>query len=168
MERDSRICIIGIGLIGGEIVRQLTALGYSHVISCTHEDLELIDQPSVEHYFAAHRPEHVFFCAVEDGARATETVMRSKQCDGEIIHIGNGTQEIKIIDLLEKVLAIADYRPQVDVQPSPAGCVMRRCPGTGKLWKLTGFQASIPLEQALPPMFEWYMRQFAEMERKSK
>jgi len=104
------------------------------------------------------------FCAVEDGVRATEAVMRSDQCNGEIIHIGNGTQEIKIIDLLEKVLTIADFHPQVDFQPSPAGCVMRRCPDTGKLRKLTGFQASISLEQALPPMFDWYMRRFAEME----
>ncbi len=105
------------------------------------------------------------FCAVEDGVRATEAVMRSERCNGEIIHIGNGTQEIKIIDLLQKVFDIAGFHPAVDVQPAPAGCVMRRCPDTRKLQALTGFQASITLDEVLPSMLEWYMQRFAEMER---
>ena len=104
------------------------------------------------------------FCAVEDGVRATEAVMLSEKCDGEIIHIGNDSQEIKIMDLLEKVLTLADFHPQIEVCPAPAGCVMRRCPDTTKLQVRTGFQASIPLEEALPPMFEWYMERFAAME----
>lgn len=103
------------------------------------------------------------FCTVADGVRATEAVMLSEQCRGEIVHIGNSTQEIKIIDLLEKVLDIADFHPEIDVQPAPAGCVMRRCPNTDKLKALTGYQASTPLDVALPEMYRWYMERFAKM-----
>lgn len=103
------------------------------------------------------------FCAVEDGVRATEAVMLSEKCNGEIVHIGNSTQEIKIIDLLHKVLNIADYHPQIDIQPAPAGCVMRRCPNTDKLLALTGFQAKLSLDDCLPEMYQWYMERYAEM-----
>ena len=38
------------------------------------------------------------FCVVEDAVKATEAVML-----GEIIHVGNSAQEIKILDLLALV-----------------------------------------------------------------
>ena len=92
--------------------------------------------------------------------------MCSDRCSGEIVHIGNSTQEVRIIDLLQKVFDIADYHPAVDVQPAPEGCVMRRCPNTDKLSALTGFRASITLDEALPRMYRWYMQRYAEMEQK--
>ena len=100
------------------------------------------------------------FCAVEDAVQATEIVMRNENCNGEIIHIGNSAQEIKIIDLLKLVLDIANYHPQIEIKPAPSGCVMRRCPNTDKLFKLTGFKATTTLEMALPKMFEWYNKKF--------
>ena len=103
------------------------------------------------------------FCAVEDAVKATEIVMRSKNCNGEVIHIGNSSQEIKIIDLLNLVLDIADFHPQIEINPAPAGCVMRRCPNTDKLFKLTGFKANTTLETALPKMFDWYEKKFGEI-----
>ena len=89
--------------------------------------------------------------------------MLSKKCDGEIIHIGNSSQEIKIIDLLKLVLEIANYHPQIEVKPAPAGCVMRRCSNTDKLFKLTGFKAEKTLEMALPKMYAWYVKKFGEI-----
>lgn len=102
------------------------------------------------------------FCTVVDGVRATEAVMLSERCNGEIIHIGNSMQEIKIIDLLGKVLDIADYHPEVEVCPAPEGCVMRRCPDTGKLLELAGYRATETLDEALPEMYRWYMERYAE------
>lgn len=100
------------------------------------------------------------FCAVEDAVKATELVMRSEKCNGEIIHIGNSSREIKIIDLLKLVLDIANYHPQIEIKPAPKGCVMRRCPNTDKLFKLTGFKAEKTLEETLPKMFNWYIKKF--------
>lgn len=100
------------------------------------------------------------FCAVEDAVKATELVMLSEKCNGEIIHIGDSSREIKIIDLLKLVLDIANYHPTIEIKPAPTGCVMRRCPNTDKLFKLTGFKAVMTLEQTLPKMYEWYEKIF--------
>ena len=136
-------------------------MGFDHVLPEFFKRVYLREDP-----FRIYGGEETrAFCAVEDGVRATEAVMRSEKCNGEIVHIGNGTQEIKIIDLLQKVFDIAGFHPAVDVQPAPAGCVMRRCPNTDKLRSLTGYQASTSLEAALPEMFAWYMQRFAEMGR---
>lgn len=100
------------------------------------------------------------FCAVEDAVKATELVMRSEKCNNEIIHIGNSSREIKIIDLLKLVLEIANYQPTIDIKPAPEGCVMRRCPNTDKFLKLTGFKAEKTLEETLPKMYHWYNKKF--------
>jgi len=103
------------------------------------------------------------FCDVRDGVRATEAVMLSEKCNGEIVHIGKSDEEIRIIDLLQKLLDIADYHPELDVRSAPEGCVMRRCPSTDKLYELTGFRAGISLDEGLPLIFAWYMKRYAEL-----
>lgn len=103
------------------------------------------------------------FCSVNDGIRATEAVMLSNRCNGEIVHIGSSTQEIKIIDLLRKVFDISNYHPKIEIHPAPEGCVMRRCPNTDKLFELTGFRAQDTLDKKLPEMYQWYMQKYKEM-----
>ena len=105
------------------------------------------------------------FCSVDDGVKATQAVMRSRSCDGQIVHIGNSTQEIRIIDLLHKVLDIADFHPKIEIHPAPEGCVMRRCPNTDKLRVLAGFEAKQILDDVLPEMYRWYMQRYAEMDK---
>ncbi len=107
------------------------------------------------------------FCAVEDAVRATEAVMMSEKCAGEIVHIGNSSQEMKIIDLLKLVLKIAGYNPEIKILPAPEGCVMRRCPDTRKLYELAGFRAEITPEEALPEMYRWYEERYKEREKLS-
>jgi len=65
MERNSKICVIGIGLIGRKITELLLRNGYENVLACSHSELELLDQQAVNGYFKKHRPEYVFFCAVK-------------------------------------------------------------------------------------------------------
>lgn len=105
------------------------------------------------------------FCSVNDGVRATEAVMLSSRCNGEIVHIGCSTQEIKIIDLLKKVFDIAGYHPEIEIHPAPEGCVMRRCPNTDKLFELTGFRAQDTLDDKLPEMYQWYMQKYDEISK---
>ena len=104
------------------------------------------------------------FCAVEDAVAATEAVMLSDKCDGEIIHIGNSTQEIKMLDLLALVFDVANFHPAVEIRPAPAGSVARRCPDTTKLFFFTGFKAKITLEEALPKMYHWYEKKYCELD----
>ena len=104
------------------------------------------------------------FCAVEDAVRATEAVMFSDKCNGELIHIGNSAQEIKILDLLTLVFDAANFHPAVEIHPAPIGSVARRCPDTQKLFSLTGFKAKITLVQALPKMYSWYAEKYGEID----
>lgn len=108
------------------------------------------------------------FCSVSDGVKATEAVMLSEKCSGEIVHIGNSTQEVKIIDLLRLVLDISGFDPHIEIHPAPAGCVMRRCPNTDKLKSLTGFEAKEALEDVLPEMYRWYMERYSQMDKEGK
>jgi len=105
------------------------------------------------------------FCAVEDAVRATEAVMLGEKCNGEIIHIGNSAQEIKILDLLSLVFDVSNFHPAVEIKAAPAGSVARRCPDTQKLFLLTGFKARITLEEALPKMYHWYEKKYQELDR---
>ena len=107
------------------------------------------------------------FCDVSDGVRATEAVMLSPKCNGEIIHIGKSDEEIKIIELLKLVFDIADFHPSIEVKEAPRGCVMRRCPNTTKLHDLTGYRASTPLKEGLSRMYAWYKSCFDEAEGRS-
>lgn len=105
------------------------------------------------------------FCYIGDAICATEAVMLSEKCDNEIIHIGNSKEEIKIIDLLNTLLNIADYHPMVKVEAAPKGCVIRRCPNTNKLKDLTGFEALINLDKGLKIIYDWYIQVYAKLER---
>jgi len=99
------------------------------------------------------------FCYREDGIKATQLVMEDPRTNKQIIHIGRDDQEIKIIDLAKKLFEVAGVNPKIEIQPSPEGCVMRRCPDTTKLQQL-GFSPKISLEEGLKKTYEWYKNKF--------
>ena len=61
---DSRIFVAGHrGLVGSAVLRRLSALGYSKVLTATRDQLDLRDQAAVNYWFKANRPEYVFLVA---------------------------------------------------------------------------------------------------------
>ncbi|MBI2583432.1 MAG: SDR family NAD(P)-dependent oxidoreductase [Candidatus Aenigmarchaeota archaeon] len=100
------------------------------------------------------------FCYVDDAIRATTAVMESEKTNGEIVHIGK-EEEISILDLASKMLSIAGSLPELKIEPAPEGSVHRRCPSTSKLRTLTGFVASIPLEEGLRKTMDWYRKLYS-------
>jgi len=68
MDKNSRIYIAGHrGLVGSAIVRILRAEGYSNFITRTRAEVDLLDNRSVEEFFAAEKPEYVFLAAARVG-----------------------------------------------------------------------------------------------------
>src|SRR3990172_10010524 len=68
MERDSKIYIAGHrGLVGSALVRKLQEEGYTNLVTRTSKDLDLRRQSDVEAFFAAEKPEYVFFAAAKVG-----------------------------------------------------------------------------------------------------
>ena len=65
---DAKVYVAGHrGLAGSALVRELEKRGYSNLITRTHAELDLTDQPAVRRFFEAERPEYVFLAAAKVG-----------------------------------------------------------------------------------------------------
>jgi GDP-L-fucose synthase len=68
MEKNSKIFVAGHrGMVGSSIMRNLTAGGYSNIVTCSHAELDLTRQTKVESFFDRERPEYVFLAAAKVG-----------------------------------------------------------------------------------------------------
>lgn len=65
---QSRIYVAGHrGLVGSAIMRCLQQGGYTNIITRTHAELDLTDQPAVRDFFKREKPDHVFLAAAKVG-----------------------------------------------------------------------------------------------------
>ena len=68
MELDAKIYVAGHnGLVGSAIVRILQAKGYSNIITRSSSELDLTNQPAVNEFFSAEKPDHVILAAAKVG-----------------------------------------------------------------------------------------------------
>ena len=68
MEKEAKIYVAGHrGMVGSAIVRALTRQGYPHLITRTHQELNLCRQKEVEDFFASEKPDYVFLAAAKVG-----------------------------------------------------------------------------------------------------
>lgn len=68
MESNSRIYVAGHqGMVGSAILRKLRAEGFTNILTCPFEDLDLRRQDEVEKFFAAEKPDYVFLAAAKVG-----------------------------------------------------------------------------------------------------
>ncbi|MEJ5210005.1 MAG: GDP-L-fucose synthase [Burkholderiales bacterium] len=82
MEKDAKIYVAGHGgLVGSALMRQLTARGYTNLLTRTHAELDLTRQADVEAFFAAERPEYVFLAAAKVGG-----ILANNTYPAEFIH----------------------------------------------------------------------------------
>lgn len=66
VNKDSKIYVAGHrGLVGSAIMRQLGAKGYSNIVTRTHAELDLMNQPLVADFFDSEKPEHVILAAAK-------------------------------------------------------------------------------------------------------
>jgi GDP-L-fucose synthase len=68
MKNSSRIFVAGHrGLVGSAIRRELERQGYTNLLLTTRAELDLMNGPAVEKFFAQGRPEYVFLAAAKVG-----------------------------------------------------------------------------------------------------
>ena len=68
MKLDSPIYVAGHrGLVGSAIVRRLQSAGHTNIITRSHAELDLTNQPAVQAFLASERPEYVFLAAAKVG-----------------------------------------------------------------------------------------------------
>jgi len=68
MDKNAKIYVAGhTGLVGSALMRALAVQGYQHVVTASHESLDLTHQPSVQQFFEKEQPEFVFLAAAKVG-----------------------------------------------------------------------------------------------------
>ncbi len=68
MDKEASIYVAGHrGLVGSAIVRNLRAAGFTRLLTRTHAELDLSDEPATRAFFDEHRPEYVFLAAAKVG-----------------------------------------------------------------------------------------------------
>lgn len=106
MEKQSKIYVAGhLGLVGSAILRKVQQNGYKNIIVKTREELDLLDQKSVEEFFANERPEYVFLAAARVGGilanktHKAEFIYENIQIQNNIIHFAWKTRVRKLLFL---------------------------------------------------------------------
>ena len=107
------------------------------------------------------------FCHVADAVEAITRLMATEAAWGQVVNVGNDTEETAIADLVALILRTARFTPTIAACPAPAGSVPRRCPDIGRLRALTGFAPKVGLEAGVGETFDWY-RRWWERERREQ
>ena len=78
MEKEAKIYVSGHrGMVGSAVVRELTRLGYTNIITRTSQELDLRNQIAVERFYADVKPEYVFVAAAKVGGIHANNVYRA-------------------------------------------------------------------------------------------
>lgn len=79
MKKDSKIYIAGhLGLVGGGIWRAFQRHGYTRLIGRSIDEVDLINQASVEEFFATEKPEYVVLVAAKVGGIQANNTYRGQ------------------------------------------------------------------------------------------
>jgi len=76
---DAKIYIAGHnGMVGGALIRQLTAKGYGNILTRTRAELDLTDQAAVNSFITTEKPDYVFLAAAKVGGIHANNTYRAE------------------------------------------------------------------------------------------
>lgn len=76
MNKNARIYVAGHrGLVGSALLRELEKQGYKNIITCTHAEVDLVNQRAVADFFAQEKPDYVFLSAAKVGGIGANSTM---------------------------------------------------------------------------------------------
>ena len=126
MEKDAKIYVAGHrGMVGSAIVRALTKQGYRHILTRTHQELDLCSQQEVEDFFASEKPDYVFLAAAKVGG-----IMANQEALADFMY-DNILLEMNVIHAAwqhhcKKLLFLGSscIYPRMAPQPMPESCLL--------------------------------------------
>ncbi len=93
MEKSSKIFVAGHrGLVGSALLRRLQKGGYSHLITRTRQEMNLMDSEAVAEMFTAEKPDYVFLAAAKVGGiyanshYPAEFIFENLQIQNTVLH----------------------------------------------------------------------------------
>ncbi|WP_290450692.1 NAD-dependent epimerase/dehydratase family protein, partial [uncultured Muribaculum sp.] len=126
MEHNSKIYVAGHrGMVGSAIVRELERQGYENIITCTHSELDLVNQADVNDFFAAEKPEYVFLAAAKvGGIEANQSALADFMYVNMMLEMNvinaewrNGCKKLEF-------LGSSCIYPRMAPQPMPESCLL--------------------------------------------
>jgi len=102
------------------------------------------------------------FTYISDVVEALIQLADHPQAVGEVFNIGNGTEEVTILDLARRVKARTGSRSEITLVPYDQAYeegfedMPRRLPDTGKLCRLIGYQPKVHLDEILDHVIEYF------------
>ena len=126
MEKEAKIYVAGHrGMVGSAIVRALTRQGYPHLITRTHQELNLCRQKEVEDFFACEKPDYVFLAAAKVGGivanqeALADFMYENIILEMNVIHAAWQNQCRKLL-----FLGSSCIYPRMAPQPMPESCLL--------------------------------------------
>ena len=104
------------------------------------------------------------FCYVTDTVIALLSLSTNRGAKGEVVNVGN-TREVTVLELAEKVKAVAKSKSPVSFHPLPQDDPTRRCPDTKKLEALLGWKPTVSFEDGLRRTVKWFSQKQQEAQR---
>jgi GDP-L-fucose synthase len=91
--KDSKIYVAGHrGMVGSALVRTLEAKGYTNILTRTRDELDLLDQRTVNDFLQVEKPDYIFIAAAKvGGIHANNTyradfIFQNLQIEANLIH----------------------------------------------------------------------------------
>ncbi|MDE2402326.1 MAG: GDP-L-fucose synthase [Burkholderiales bacterium] len=79
MNKSAKIFVAGHrGMVGSAIVRRLQQAGYTHVVTRSRKELDLLDQKAVHAFMAEQKPDYIFIAAAKVGGIQANNVYRAE------------------------------------------------------------------------------------------
>lgn len=96
------------------------------------------------------------FCFIDDFVRGLRFIGESSGID--IVNLGDDREEIRIIDLANRMFDLSGFHPIAEQLLSPpSGSIDRRCPDISKVTELTGYRPRIRLNDGLSRTYKWIL-----------
>ncbi len=126
MNKSSKIYIAGhLGLVGSAIWRNLESRGYTNLIGRSVDQLNLLEQKSVEAFFEEEKPEYVVLAAARVGGIVANNTYRG-QFIYENLQIQNNVIHQAYLHGVKKLLFLGStcIYPREAPQPMPEDCLL--------------------------------------------
>jgi len=97
------------------------------------------------------------FCFIEDAVKMMYKLAISTKTVSQVYNVGNDDEEIKIGDLANKIIKLANRKITVIPMPVTEGSPPRRLPSIEKAKKVISYKRDFSLNDGLEATYKWYM-----------
>lgn len=127
-------------------------MGYSHVIPEM-----FIKIKKNKNYITVFSHNHTrAFCYISDAIDQILSLTLKKITKNKVINVGNSQEEIKIIDLVKKILRVLKLKRKLIIKKDIKGSPKRRCPNMKLNYFFTKKKPSVSLELGIAKTYNWY------------